>query len=46
MENFQKCRDVIEKDRLAEKEKAQARQLQSGKNIKKFCVKLLVYIAG
>ena len=35
VENFQKCRDIIEKDRLAEKEKErekeQARNRQSGK---------------
>lgn len=30
VENFQKCRDMIEKDRLAEKEKKRAEKLQSG----------------
>lgn len=31
VENFQKCRDEIEKERLAEKEKANEKELQSGK---------------
>ena len=30
VENFQKCRDMIEKDRLAEKEKKKAEKLRSG----------------
>ncbi len=30
VENFQKCRDMIEKDRLAEKEKKKAEKLQLG----------------
>lgn len=30
VENFQKCRDIIEKDRLAEKEKKKAEKLRSG----------------
>ena len=30
VENFQKCRDIIEKDRQAEKEKKSTKKLQSG----------------
>ena len=30
VENFQKCRDMLEKDRLAEKEKKKAEKLRSG----------------
>jgi len=30
VENFQKCRDMIEKDRLAEKQKKKAEKLRSG----------------
>ena len=30
VENFQKCRDIIEKDRMAEKEKEREKRFQSG----------------
>ena len=30
VENFQKCRDITEKDRQAEKEKKSTKKLQSG----------------
>ena len=33
VENFQKCRDIIEKDRVAEKEKEREKRFQSGKLI-------------
>ena len=33
VENFQKCRDIIEKDRMAEKEKEREKRFQSGKLI-------------
>ena len=33
VENFQKCRDIIEKDRMAEKEKEREKRSQSGKLI-------------
>ena len=38
VENFQKCRDLMEKDRLAEKEKKRAKQLQSGAVFKLYAV--------
>ena len=31
VENFQKCRDIIEKDRMVEKEKEREKRFQSGK---------------
>lgn len=33
VENFQKCRDIIEKDRMAEKEREREKRSQSGKLI-------------
>ena len=35
VENFQKCRDLLEKDRLAEKERERAKRLQLGKTFTK-----------